>query len=141
MSHRTAVILRSAGLLALWIGAQYTLEWLYFVTKPSVVSTAPILDRLLILLATPSLALLLLIPLQLAVAALDALRRDAQTYWLAAFMPTMTLTILGVVAIDNFTKTIFGLGISDTSDLAIAAYAVVVCIGVAWMLRHRARAR
>jgi arylsulfatase A-like enzyme len=138
--HRTDVIVRSTGHLVLWTAGHYALEWLFFATKPSIVSAAPAIDQLLLLLASPLTALLALVPLQLLLATIDTLRRDARSFWLAAILPAASLTVLGVIAVDNFTKTMLGVGIVSTSGFTAAAYGLAVLAAAAWLLRREARA-
>jgi multisubunit Na+/H+ antiporter MnhC subunit len=114
----------------LWLYAHAALEWLFYATKPSIVSTAPLHMRLLLLCAAPLPLLAILIPAQAVLAGADSFRREAKAYWLAALLPAAVATVLYVVAADNFAKTVVGFGIIDARGV-INAILLVGVVGIA----------
>ena len=138
MTGRADVFLRACTQLILWVFAHYALEWLFQATKTSVVSASPLRDRVLILFAAPLEALFILGAAQIVLAGADSLRRDARAYPLAALLPSAVATVLAVVAVDNFTKTVFGFGIVDARSHTLVLYFAAVALLAAWTLRARA---
>jgi hypothetical protein len=139
-TRRTALVLRSVSQATLWLCAHAVLEWLFYATKPSIVSAAPLYIRLLLLFAAPLLFLVFLLPAQAVLAGADSLRRNAKAYWLAALLPASMATVMYVVAADNFAKTITGFGIIDAWGKNNAICLALVLIVAAYKLRGEALA-
>ena len=135
---RTDLIVHSLSRATLWLFAHAALEWLFHATKPSIVSAAPPSVQPLLLIATPASVLLWILPLAAALAALDSLRAQPRARWLAALVPALLATVLAVVAFDNFTKTVAGFGIIDTTSRTNGFYLTVVLMAGAALWRREA---
>lgn len=103
------------------------LEWLFFVTKPSVVSVLPWSDRFAVLVETPSPFIPFLLAVQipvsiLSIAAFPRLRA-------VAVVPAgIVLGLLFLSLIDNFTYVVLGFA-STTVDVRLRyAYALLVLV-------------
>lgn len=117
-------------------------EWLFFVTKPSFMSLYSLWEKLGVISSAAliiSLALLLgslpFIALAWLLKRLDSKRLPMS---LVIFFPAnLLLAMAMLVVIDNFTLTLFGWGIRNTSGIAIYLYRVVtiaLVILAAWLL-------
>lgn len=138
MSLRRAHIL-SGALSAL--GAVYLLvfmEWLFFATKPSFLSTVPL---------GVSVAAFLVAGLVVALPAVAIAAAAAAVSPVLGVLPAaVALTVLALLMFDNFTYTMVGFGVVRTQGWQIAAYAAgVVAVFTAVALRlgrhHRLRGR
>jgi hypothetical protein len=137
---RSGLLLRSLSRATLWLYAHAALEWLFYATKPSIVSAAPLRMRLLLLCAAPLPLLAWLLPAQTVLAAADSFRKEAKEYWLAALLPASIATVLYVVLADNFTKTVTSFGLIDTSQMINALCLMMVVVLAAYTLRAEAHA-
>lgn len=114
--------------LPLAVLAVYTLfEWLFFVTKPSVVSTLPWSERLLVLVQTPVPFIPLLLLVQAAVTLLAVLAFK-HLRGIAVMPGGLLLGCLGLVLIDNFTHVLFGFSSTNIDVRLRYVYAVVLLI-------------
>jgi arylsulfatase A-like enzyme len=117
-------------------------EWLFFVTKPSVMSLYSLWEKFGVLSSTALLVSLSLLLATLPFAALGWLlmrlgvRRTTSS--LVAFLPaSLLLGMAMLVAIDNFSLTLFGWGIRNASGTAIYLYRAVTIALLAlatWLL-------
>ena len=118
------------AVIALLVGFGYVLlEWLFFATKPSFMSSLSWAEKLQLLLAAslPSM-MAVLIPCLAA----SLLARAIRWRWLslgflalAVMIPALVLTILGTLMLDNFTLTVFDFGIRDAFGYRRWLYAPV----------------
>jgi hypothetical protein len=128
MSLRRAQIL--SGALST-LGAVYLLffmEWLFFATKPSFLSTVPL---------GVSVAAFLVAGLIVALPAVAIAATAAAVSPVLGVLPAaVALTVLALLLFDNFTYTITGFGVVRTQGWQVAAYAAgVVAVFVALALR------
>lgn len=136
---RARFVLRSTSRAVLWLYAYGALEWLFHVTKPSIVSAATPQVKALLLFAGPLPLLLFVIPAQLIFSAIDSFRPRANAYWLAAVVPAAIAAVLALVLADNFVRTIFGLGVVNSTGYVTAAIAVMFLVLYASLMRREAR--
>ncbi len=123
----------------------FFMEWLFFATKPSFLAAMDVRQRLAVLLITPlpiavAGSIVTAVPWLLGVLVGPApgralLRRIG---WAA---PAAVLACGAVILIDNFTYTVFKVGIVSTAGLGRSAYAALV-VGLfllAWRMVARAK--
>jgi arylsulfatase A-like enzyme len=127
-----------AAVLALAVGGAWVLlEWLFFLTKPSFLNLYPPLEKFLVLPGTAALVatalLLLALPGIVLGGLLLWLGTPRRVAFVVALVPTALLlaTVL-LVAVDNFTLTLFGWGIRDSKDMWIWVYRLVSLLLLAW---------
>ena len=112
-------------------------EWLFFVTKPSVVAALPVQDQLGVLFQAPWPLIWRLALVQLAVSVVAVVRYP---HWRAvAFVPSGAIggTLL-LILLDNFTYTMFGVGMLTAGWAGRAAYAGLwpsLMVFAAWRLQ------
>lgn len=96
----------------------FTMEWLFFVTKPSFLSTVNWMERLLTLLVSPlgaALGALLPAAILAALALLFPAGRLRSLLLVVALVPAgLLLAGLYLLLVDNFTYTVFGFGVRTT---------------------------
>ena len=122
--------------VVVWVYAYYAFEWLFFATKPSIVTSSPWSVRLLMLLVPPLVVLAVLIPVQ-ALAASAARWRRARI--LSVLLPATVATLLGVIAVENFSRTVYGRGIADLEGWSRILAATVVVLGWVAVMRYQYR--
>ena len=111
-----------------------SMEWLFFITKPSALSILALPDSLLVLLASGGFFTLLMvavfiiasIPFWLVNNLSWKLRLLATVY----IVPAFVLTITALIMFDNFTYTVFKFGIVSTDTWQRGLYV----IGLAFIL-------
>jgi arylsulfatase A-like enzyme len=116
------------------------MEWLFFVTKPSFMDAFPLGKKLEILL------LAALLPALAAVAILIVLRILA---WipgpskrlhifvrLGTLLPSLVAAVLSILLLDNFTKTLFQVGIVTSRNAIRAGYGILAVILLVLWYRH-----
>jgi arylsulfatase A-like enzyme len=100
-------------------------EWLFFVTKPSPTGALPFADQLLVLLRAPAPALVPLIVAQLLASLVSLVAYPR--FRSAAFVPAAGIGgYLLLTLVDNFTYTIFGVGIVRSGEVLRVAYAALL---------------
>ena len=120
------------GLTVIFIYLHIFMEWLFFVTEPSFLSGMELYENLLILTVTP------LVPVLIALGVifiLWILSKFAKIYQhegifiaMARIIPAFILTIIFLILIDNFTYTLFTLGIQSTGGFWRLVYGVLVLV-------------
>jgi glucan phosphoethanolaminetransferase (alkaline phosphatase superfamily) len=104
------------------------MEWLFIITKPSFLDLTSFGEKVLIFLSAASIlaALCLLFFLLNFLANLFALPKKLQLFfqYFFAIIPTLILTALVLILVDNFTYTVFKFGIVTTSGAFRAIYTV-----------------
>ena len=106
------------------------MEWLFFVTQSSSLSTLSLLDKIEVLFSTGGVIVLLLLAL-LVVFTVPALKWKFFGYVPAALMVSVT----ALVMIDNFTYTVFKFGIVSTSGAWRLLYTVSFVLLFYWVFR------
>ena len=111
-----------------------SMEWLFFVTKPSALSILALPDSLLVLLVSGGFFTLLMVAV-LIIASIPYWIVN-NSYWkprlLTAvfFVPALVLTITALIMFDNFTYTVFKFGIVSTDTWQRGLYV----LGLAFIL-------
>ncbi|HUR35252.1 MAG TPA: sulfatase-like hydrolase/transferase [Vicinamibacterales bacterium] len=100
-------------------------EWLFIVTKPSALASLPLNTELAVLVRGPLPALLPLVAVQ-AGASLLSLVAFPRLRALAVVPGALVAGALALVMVDNFTYTLFGVGVLTTDGLARVLYAAFV---------------
>ncbi len=113
LSHRVS---RVAILTGWALYAYVFMEWLFLATMPSFMSSMGRVEKLGILFLA---AFLLGLPILLVTAILGLFSRRV-----AAVVPALLLTCLGIILLDNFTYTVFKFGIVTSGGLLRGAYAL-----------------
>ena len=104
------------------------MEWLFFVTKPSSLSTLTPLDAGMVLSLTSGIVALLSISILIVLSLPAWLARNSK--WrphlpaIGYIVPALMLSITALIMLDNFTYTIFKFGIVSTKGMWRAAYAL-----------------
>jgi hypothetical protein len=106
------------------------MEWLFFVTKPSFMDIMGWYEKIkLILLPGFALAILSL-TLLMIVAGLDFLSSRLRSTWLPIFLgtlvPSIILTAISLLLLDNFTYTVFRFGVVTTDGIWRFMYAICI---------------
>lgn len=136
-ANRRRRTIGTAGRLTLFSLYLYVfLEWLFFATKPSFLSSYTVVEQVGALGAGPLFFLpAVLVSFGLSVAAYLLLARLPQLNRSAvlAMVPAAVATVVTVLLIDNFTYTVFALGIVRTpAHLPNLLLVGVVAIWLAW---------
>lgn len=97
-----------------------TMEWLFFATIPSFMSTMNALEKAEVLLLS---AFIVAVPLLLITALLAAFSTKA-----AAAAPALVLSALSLILLDNFTYTIFKFGIVTSRGIGRFAYGIAFMV-------------
>lgn len=98
------------------------LEWLFIITKPSVLSMLSFGEKFRVFLFTFSLAALMSYLFTKGTQGVFAVIRHKTLKYLGLFLPTFTLSTLCLLLFDNFTYTLLGGGIATSSGLFTALY-------------------
>jgi arylsulfatase A-like enzyme len=102
------------------------MEWLFFVTKPSFMNMLSYQEKVGILLISGLFLSIYCMAVLATFIVLDlimiVLRRSRVTQYLGATIPTVILSALALLLIDNFTYTVFSIGISTSSGALRGAY-------------------
>ncbi len=111
------------------------MEWLFIITKPSFLDLTSFGEKVLIFFSAASIlaAVCLLIFLLNFLANLFTLPKKLQLFfqYFFAIIPTLILTAMVLILVDNFTYTIFKFGIVTTSGVFRAIYALgFIVVGV-----------
>ena len=137
---------RIAGLTCLAVYFYLFMEWVFFVTKPSFMSSLPLSESLLVLAVSPGPVLLAIVAPLVFFWMMAALLRCG--FALARFqvpglfrtagvavsllLPSGVLALAAFLMVDNFTLTVLGWGIRHAEDTALLGYqALLVAIAVA----------
>lgn len=109
-----------SSLAVLSIYAYVFLEWIFFVTKPSFMSSIGLWDRLAVLVISP------VVPALLALGFIVLLRTPGLILrshslnrflaQIAALFPAVVIALTLFLLIDNFTYTVFGFGVGTSSE-------------------------
>lgn len=120
------------------------MEWLFFVTKPSSLSILTPLEAALVLVVTGGVIAL---PLLLGLLLLFLIARLGQNAkWprylpiIASILPGLALTVTALIMLDNFTYTVFKVGIVTTAGVWRALYALGFVLLLWWAFRYTQRA-
>lgn len=106
------------------------MEWLFFVTQSSSLSTLAFFDKVEVLFVTGGILALVLLA-GLLILAVPAQKWKFLGYVPSAFMLSATVLVM----LDNFTYTVFKFGIVSTVDIWRGIYTVVFIAIFYWMLR------
>lgn len=121
----------------------YSMEWLFFVTKPSFMSAMPASKKTLILLAAPlpqAMAGVVVVALLFALSRAPGIRRaDRAVLAVSRFVPACAFGSLALLMMDNFTNTLFGLQIQGSRGAGALIYAFITLVlySAAYLLTRR----
>jgi arylsulfatase A-like enzyme len=110
------------------------MEWLFFVTKPSFMDAMDGAQKIGVLFTAGAILMMFSLLPVFILFGLDLVFRvflsESSTYVLyaAAVFPAITLTALALILIDNFTYTVFELGIVSTQGIVRIAYIPVLLL-------------
>lgn len=108
------------------------LEWLFFITMPSFMSIMNVAAKLKIFLLTGLVLSVICIMAIIAFTIIEVIgvlfRISRFTQYLGVLIPTLVLSVIALLLIDNFTYTVFKLGISTSGGISRALYAVLFAI-------------
>lgn len=138
---RRGAYIQSAVRIVLYAFAYAFLEWLFFVTKPSILSTEPVLDRVVALFvgAIPFMLLALTLQIFLSIVAfvLDRLgHRPVFANLALKITPALVATCIALMLVDNFTYTMFGFGLENAKKYAMPVYWVSLTAVFIWFVRR-----
>ena len=88
-----------------------SLEWLFLVTKPSFFSALSWLERLRVLFSALGVLLVPILCLFILLVPVSRLVPWPPWRWAAALIPAITLSFTALLLVDNFTYTLFGIGV------------------------------
>jgi len=116
------------------------MEWLFFVTKPSSLSTLTLFEKIKVLVVTSGIVALILLAI-LFILALPAILLKNEIWrprlrTLSLLAPAGMLTITALVLLDNFTYTVFKFGIISSEGWGKVPYAVGFVIFIWWTMRR-----
>ena len=100
------------------------MEWLFFITKPSFLSTSPFIEKIGVLVVTSILlvALLLLLSIPALIISSIFLKQIMVFAYILAIIPAAVLALLALLLIDNFSYTVFKYGIVDSHTTMKGVY-------------------
>src|SRR5690349_4502751 len=110
-----------AGLL---IHLYVFMEWIFFVTRPSFMSSMTFIEQARILFLA---SFIFLVP-TLVLSILLSLAFAARKTWIVAVVPAFIATCLALILFDNFTYTVFRFGIVHGQGIWRVLYAAAVLI-------------
>ena len=116
-ARRTKGLQESRKLLALarqslfGLSLFLSLEWLFLVTKPSFFSALSWFERLRVLFSSLGVLLVPILCLFILLVPVSRLVPWPPWRWTAALIPTVTLSFTALLLVDNFTSTLFGVGV------------------------------
>lgn len=116
------------------------MEWLFFVTKPSILSYFTLFEKLSTLFLSPLIILAVLAPLVLVLA--FAAGKAGRFYSLNLAIPSLVLAATMLLLVENFTYTVFGFNLGGFTGLSRYAYGLgfaLAAVYLGWWL-HRATA-
>lgn len=139
---RSEGYLHSFARVALYAFAYVLLEWLFMVTKPSIVSAESLSGRVTALFAgsVPFLlvALLLQAVLSIVAFAVDKLsHRQVLANRILRIGPALVVTCIALMLVDNFTYTIFGVGLVNAHKYVMPVYWVFLLAVFVWVLMRK----
>lgn len=118
-------LLKSNWWICVFSGAIFVfMEWLFFITKPSFLSTSPFIDKISLVLVTSLLviAFLLLFSIPALIICSVFIKQINVFAYLLTLVPAAVLASLALLLIDNFTYTILKFGIVDSSGITRGIY-------------------
>lgn len=128
--------------VVLYVFAYMFLEWLFFVTKPSILSGEPMTSRVVALFvgSVPFLAIALVLQLFLCLAAFlfDRLGHQPSLGSLALkIVPALVAACTALMLVDNFTYTVFRVGLVNAKNYVMPAYWALLVIVFIWSIKRR----
>ena len=115
------------------------MEWMFFVTKPSSLSTLPVFEKLNVLFVSGGIIVLLLLTASVALSIPSLLTQNSKwkvrpsaLYLLPA---ASMLSVTALILLDNFTYTLFKIGIITTLNAWRIIYTLIFILILRWMFR------
>jgi arylsulfatase A-like enzyme len=112
--------LKAPVLAGLLIYFYIFMEWIFFATKPSFMSSMDLAQKVLVFF-TCSFALV--VPALILAGFSGILAKWLKVTWLAATIPAMVVALLSLILFDNFTYTVFKFGIVTSAGIWRGIYA------------------
>lgn len=134
--------IQSVVRVVLYVFAYMLLEWLFFVTKPSLLSAEPIAERVVALFVgvIPFLLLALMCEFVMCLGAylLDRLLHRPQLGNAALkIAPALIVGCIVLMLIDNFTYTMFGIGLVNEKNYIMPVYWAGLAAVLVWFVKRR----
>jgi arylsulfatase A-like enzyme len=108
------------------------LEWLFFATKPSFMDAMPVWKKLEVFLLTGLVLLVLVLPVLLVLRLLGCipgfLKKRQVFLFIGEVLPAVLAAAVSVLLIDNFTYTLFKVGIVTSSGIARGLYGLIAIV-------------
>jgi hypothetical protein len=104
------------------------MEWIFFVTKPSFMSSMDFGQKAMVFMIS---CFILTIPFLLLILLFGLLKIPARVI---AIVPTLILALLALILFDNFTYTVLKFGVVTSQGIGRVAYAVGLLIGFVFIL-------
>lgn len=100
------------------------MEWLFIITKPSFLSLSPLNEKLAVLPVSVIFltAVLILLSIPLVLLAVATKRNKKIAAFLISIIPAFIFACLGFLLVDNFTYTLFKIGIVNSFGLTRIVY-------------------
>lgn len=100
------------------------MEWLFTITKPSFLSLFPLNEKLAVLPVSVIFltAVLILLSIPLVLLAVATKRNKKIAAFLISIIPAFIFACLGILLVDNFTYTLFKIGIVSSSGIGRVGY-------------------
>jgi arylsulfatase A-like enzyme len=112
---------RAIALTGLAVYIYVFMEWVFFATKPSFMSSMNAAQKLMVLFVASFI--LTLTAFLLAGVTILIARLQGPLHWLVALIPAVIFTLLALILFDNFTYTVFKFGIVTSQGVWRAIYA------------------
>ncbi|OGO28643.1 MAG: hypothetical protein A2136_07495 [Chloroflexi bacterium RBG_16_54_11] len=109
------------------------MEWIFFITKPSFMSSMNISQKLTIFFMSSFFLAIPGVILTTLFAVLSKLGKFF--FWLWAIIPAFVIAILSIILLDNFTYTIFKFGIGTSEGNWRGVYAILFLIFFVYFLK------
>jgi len=106
------------------------MEWLFIITKPSFLSLSPFIEKFIVLAVSIAFvtALLLLVSVPLVIISSLIKQNKSLRSCFVSVIPAFVLSCLVLLLIDNFTYTLFKVGIVNSTDFRKIAYLVIFVV-------------
>ncbi len=116
------------------------MEWLFFATKPSFMDALPLGKKLEIFLLTgliPAMAAAAILMLLRIMAWIPGPFKRFQVFIrLGTVLPSVVAAVLSILLLDNFTKTVFQVGIATSRNTIRAGYGILAVLLFILWYRH-----
>jgi len=98
------------------------MEWLFFATKESQISSLTLIRSITVLMVTACTVTVILLAVLLVLSLPSILLNNQKLTWLTSLPTAVMLTVTALILFDNFTYSIFKFGIGTSSGIIRAVY-------------------